>query len=106
MECDDLYKANNDDIKRLFEITKGRFTKNKYKCTLKDVVEMLKQAGFTGPEHEKNGTIAFSLSKMTIEDEMEDFDRYDRMVHVEFIEFLSRASELMFEGNQPLVQKL
>ena len=43
---------------------------------------------------------------MTIENEMEEFEKYDKMLQVEFIEFIGRSAELIFTGNQPLVQKI
>lgn len=67
---------------------------------------MLALAGFDGAEFEKRATLAFSLSKMTIIDEMEDFDNYNKMKHVEFLEFLGRLAELTYEGEQPLHLKL
>lgn len=82
-------------------------TKNNY-ITLKDAVEILKQAGYSGPENQQIGAVAYSLSKMTIIDEMDDkeFANYNKMERVEFVEFLSRFAELFIDGNQPLVQKI
>lgn len=37
---------------------------------------------------------------------MEDFEKYNTMTKVEFHEFLGRLSELMFEGEAPLVKKI
>ena len=50
-------------------------------------------------------TIAYSQSKMTLVDEMDEFEKYNKMLHVEFYEFLGRISELLYQG-MPLEQKL
>lgn len=43
---------------------------------------------------------------MTIVDEMEDFDNYHNILKVEFLEFLGRLAELIYEGSEPLDLKL
>ena len=43
---------------------------------------------------------------MTIIDEMEDFDSYENLLFVEFIEFLGRMAEQMIKSDQQLVFKL
>lgn len=43
---------------------------------------------------------------MTIVDEMEDFDNYLHLKKIEFYEFLGRFAELLYEGDQQLVDKL
>ena len=103
LECDDLLKVNRAAIDQLYAEAKGRYTKNSSALVLKDAVELLKLAGYTGPENEKFGTIAYALSKMTIIDEMEHFGKYETMLPVEFLEFLGRVAELIFQGDQPLV---
>jgi hypothetical protein len=56
---------------------------------------------------ENQVVLAFSLSKMTIADEMEDFDKYNRMVLVEFYEFVGRWAYLIFkQSNLPFPKKL
>lgn len=50
---------------------------------------------------------AYSFSKMTIENEMGDFQKYTSMKLVEFYEFLSRWAQYTFkEIQQPLPIKL
>ena len=77
LECDDMIKANKAAIDQLYEAAKGKYTKNTSALALKDAVELLKLAGYKGPENEKFGTIAYALSKMTIIDEMEHFGKYE-----------------------------
>ena len=55
--------------------------------------------------------MAYSLSKMYIPDEMEDFDRYNDLKMVEFYEFLGRLAHLLFPAETygegfPLVKKI
>ena len=65
---------------------------------MSDVLTMMQQAGFTGPAHDENVAIAYALSKMTIIDEMEQFDNYQDLLKVEFIELLGRLAERIYEG--------
>lgn len=50
--------------------------------------------------------MAYSLSKMTIIDEMEEYDNYFNLTVAEFHEFLGRLAELIYEVDTPLVEKL
>ena len=36
---------------------------------------------------------------MLIVDDMKDFNNYENMLKIEFIEFLGRMAELIYEGN-------
>lgn len=107
LEVDDLFKANKRALDALYRFTKtGGHTKDAKVLSSDDAVKMVALAGFDGAEHEKRVTLAYSLSKMTIIDEMGDFDNYNKMKHVEFLEFLGRLAELNYDGEQPLVVKL
>ena len=57
---------------------------------------------------EKAVALAYSLSKMTIRDEMAQFELYNKMSLVEFYEFLGRLAFLVFrhEKMSPLAKKL
>ena len=58
-------------------------------------------------ESEKYLAAAYSLSKMTLSDEMGEFDKYDKMLHCEFYEFLGRWSYLVFKDRkEPLDVKI
>lgn len=50
---------------------------------------------------------AYSMSKMTIVNEMEDFEKYNQMKKGEFYEFLARLSDALYrDSDLPLVKKL
>ena len=64
---------------------------------------LLDIAGYKGVNNTDNIGLAYSLSKMTIIDEMEEFDNYNNLKKVELYEFLGRFAELTYEGDLPLV---
>ena len=69
---------------------------------MSDVIDLIDEAGWSGTDFEKVTANAFSLSKMTIVDEMEDFDKYNNMKKCEFYEFLGRMAHYLFqEGDTP-----
>ena len=108
LEIDDLYKANKKGMDALYKFTKtGPHSKDFGALTMTDVCKMLNLAGYVGVETEKIASCAYSLSKMTIVDDMEDFDDYNHLKKVEFYEFLGRVAELMQPGEErPLISKL
>ena len=55
---------------------------------------------------EKLAQISYSLSKMTIVDEMEGFENYNLMIMAEFHEFLGRLAHLVFPEQPSLLLKL
>ena len=74
---------------------------------MSDCCKVLYLAGYVGVEMEKIASSAYSLSKMTIVDDMEDFDDYNHLKKVEFYEFLGRFAELQSPGEErSLVSKL
>jgi hypothetical protein len=71
-------KANRSGIEVLYQATKRmEHTKDLKHLTMHDACEVLALAGFDGSEYEKIVACAYSLSKMTIIDEMEHFDKYN-----------------------------
>ena len=92
----------------------GPHTKDWKNLTIMDAVWIIKNAGagWETDEYIKMTGLCYSLSKMTIIDDMEDFDNYDNMLKVEFLEFLGRLAELIYpnpqpdEEDAPLVDKL
>lgn len=48
---------------------------------------------------------SYSLSKMTIPDEMKEFERYNKMAIVEFYEFLARWATLIYPSSLHLLLK-
>lgn len=107
LECDDLLKANKAGIEALYRFTKtGPHSSNPLILNMDDACALIHQAGYSSPAHERIAATAYALSKMTIIDEMEDFEDYHNLKRVEFIEFLARAAEMLFTAHQPLVFKL
>lgn len=107
LEVDDLFKANREGIDIIYDFARtGHETADIINLTMEDCIDMMKLAGYEGPANERIACTAFSLSMMTIVDEMEDFDSYINLRKVEFLEFLGRVAELLFPGPQMLVDKL
>ena len=79
---------------------------------MEDAVDLLDGAGFSGTDAENKTSIAYSLSKNFIVDEMEDFDSYNMLRRGEFHEFIGRLAYLFYtkgddaESKQPLVKKI
>ena len=92
----------------------GSHTKDWKSLTIMDAVYIIKNAGagWEAEEYIRMTGLCYSLSKMTIIDDMEDFDNYDRMLKCEFYEFLGRLAELLYpnprpdEEDAPLFEKL
>ena len=112
LEVDDLFKANQAGIAALYKFTKNGNPSKESKgkewnqLTMEDACFLIESAGFSGQEHEKNVGLAYALSKITIIDDMEDFEKYNNMRKVEFYEFLGRIAELLFPGELPLSKKI
>ena len=100
LEVDDLFKANESTIRRLY----GQYCKKVIGKTpslsKNDVVRMIKDAEIKLTEDQT--TIAYAYSKATLEDEMSSYDMYNEMPLHEFYEFLGRAAALLVPGNGPL----
>ena len=72
-----------------------------------DLINLMGMIELTGTEMEKKTALAFGLSKMSLIDEMVEFDNYNNMKKVEFYEFIGRMSELLYPGEYtPLVKKI
>ena len=88
----------------------GPHTKDIKNLMMSDAVYLMNNAGWDGEENNRVIGICYSLSKMTIIDDMEDFDNYENMLLVEFYEFLGRFAELIYENEEgdeiPLYKKL
>ena len=107
LDVDDLFKANRANMDKLYKLGKtGDHTKDLNAFELADAIFLLEMSGYRGVNNLDNIGLAYSLSKMTIINEMEDFDSYNNLKKVEFYEFLGRFAELSYEGDIPLVQKL
>jgi len=120
LEVDDLLKANLPAIDALFKKFATNGTAKAKTLHKDDVIRMWAAAFHQRPRDfgqpslttqvlankDKLAVVAYSLSKMTIQDEMRDFDNYNRMLPVEFYEFLGRFAHLVFTESLPLTKKL
>lgn len=59
---------------------------------------MIRAANYLGQANEKFSAVAYSLSKMMIVDNDAEFDKFENLLPVEFLEFLGRLAELIYEG--------
>lgn len=111
LEVDDLFKANKSGMDQLIQISKS-FNRETVHCSLEDAVDLVDGAGFSGTDAENKTSIAYSLSKSFIVDEMEDFDSYNMLKRGEFHEFIGRLAYLLYtkgddaESKLPLVKKI
>ena len=107
LEVDDLFKANEAGVAALYLFAKqGSHTKEWHALTMDDACFIIEAAGFPGQELQGLVGVAYALSKITIIDDMEDFDNYNSLKKVEFYEFIGRISELLFPGDLPLFRKI
>ena len=106
LEINDLITLNKKNVDRLYQWCssgpKSSFSKNVH---LKDTIGLFAEADYRGSEMEKRIAVCYSLSKMTIVDEMEHFDRYLHLKRPEFYEFLCRMAQLMI-STDILVKKV
>ena len=63
---------------------------------MEDVVNMISEIDLKGTSNENKASIAYSLSKQTIIDEMEEFDKYNILKRTEFLEFIGRLAFLIY----------
>lgn len=64
-----------------------------------DTLDMLAQCGYSNTQNIDDASLAYSLSKMLVIDEMDDFEKYNDLKFCEFFEFLARFAELTYEGS-------
>ena len=83
-------------------------TKDRSAVTQDDCINMFSKIGIEGSGPTLQIGLTYSLSKMTIVDEMEDNDRYNKMKKCEFNEFLCRMAWLIYneDEDQPLIRRL
>ena len=68
-----------------------------------DVISLCEMIELRGVENEKRAGKAYGLAKMSICDEMEEFDNYQIMKKVEFIEWIGRMAELVYPGVETML---
>ena len=104
LEVDDLLKANKAGIDALYKkFASSGLGKLKF-LTKDDAIKIFHEASFMEPKIFGGGvggewlvTKSYSLSRMTLEDEMGEFENYPRMQMCEFYEFLGRWAFLLFK---------
>jgi len=106
LEVNDILKANDVGLQFLHKAYSTKKMKTgKFVLTPDDVLNMIEVASnqdIAGincqvlAKKSDDVVLAYSLSKMTIIDEMEGFERYTQMQLVEFYEFIGRLSYLIF----------
>jgi len=88
LEVDDLLKANQRLLKKLYQSV---FSGLKKTFTLDDAKQMIVEKSGLGLT-EKQVTLAFSYSKLIVIDEIEDAAKMDKLNFTEFLEFIARIA--------------
>ena len=78
---------------------------------MSDACQMVADIGYQGLDNEKKASVAYSLSKNFIIDEMEDFEEYQNLTKGEFYELIGRLAHFLFPAeeygdNYPLIRKI
>ena len=100
-----MFKINAKGVEALYKFAmSGPHTKDIKILTIMDCVYIVKNAGagWESDEYVRMTGLSYSLSKMTIIDDMEDFDNYNKMLKVEFYEFLGRLAEQIYKRDENL----
>lgn len=104
LDVDDMLNANYQNIQAVFRqfCTRGTLVAKSF--SLENALDLVHLLNQTFPKSFKyiadvnqKVTLAYSLSKMTIENEAQEFHKYHSMELVEFMEFLGRLSQLLFD---------
>jgi len=108
LDCDDLFKANKHFLEKIYTwLKKGSKSKDHSCVCMMDCINLMGMIGISGTDNEKKAALAFGLSKMSVVDEMAEFDNYNHMKKVEMYEFFGRMSELFYPGEYtPLNKKI
>jgi len=102
LPINDILEMNEENIKAVYNKLKLPSTAKMIK--IKRVEDLLSKIDprFTKVDFLK----AWSFSKMSVLDEMEQWDAYNNMMLVEFMEFLPRYADFFVEKNEELPEKL
>lgn len=92
LEVNDVFEANYNQIQTLF--VKYREKSGRW-LAIDGLNRMLLKAQIEIPD--KDLRQLFAYSKMSVLDEMENNDSFDRMVFVEFLECLARTSDFVYQ---------
>jgi hypothetical protein len=111
---DDLLKANKKGIEALYAKYSSAGKLNAMFMCLDDIYRILEQVQTADsrvfpPNTTSEQTVitAYSLSKMTLGDEMLEFENYHKVEKVEFFEFIGRWAYLLWKGeSSPLEEKI
>eukprot|EP00347_Sterkiella_histriomuscorum_P016550 403352766 len=94
LDVDDVFKVNSAAIRRLFNMSQTQSVLKRY-WNMQDCVYLICNncPFFNIPEN--NVKLAYAFSKMTVVDEESESHKYQRMVYVEFLEFIGRIAYLV-----------
>mmetsp|Transcript_12818 Transcript_12818/g.12735 ORF Transcript_12818/g.12735 Transcript_12818/m.12735 type:complete len:171 (+) Transcript_12818:988-1500(+) len=102
LPIDDLFRANIEPLKKIY---------NMYAKGLKrhlDLDDCIAICANLGNVSQLQITEAYSFSKITIIDEMNHKERYDKMLLVEFLDFICRIADFKYreENNITFLEKV
>lgn len=104
LEVDDLLKANRAGIEKLYKVFSTNGTGKSRFFSKDDGIKMVGKANV--PLADERNVIAYALSKHTLENEMDDFHKYNQMLLTEFYEYIGRLAQLLYPENIPLASKI
>ena len=104
LDVDDMLNANFQNLQTVFRQFCTRGTSISKSFSLENALDLVHLLNQSFPKSFKyiadvnqKVTLAYSLSKMTIENEAQEFHKYHAMELVEFMEFLGRLAQLLFD---------
>lgn len=110
LEVDDVIRANRVGIDLLVKQYATGGNKVQKSLTKDDVLRLHQDCVLLHAQlfnSERAAVMAYCLSKMTLTDEMQEFDKYQLMQVVEFYEFLGRWAYLLYKNpKEPLAKKI
>jgi hypothetical protein len=106
-EVNDVLFANEQNLKKVYDT--GIKFKAQKRLHRKECIEIFTVEADVDIG-EREATIAFALSKMTVPDENGEMFKYDDIQFVEFLEMVGRAADLKFKDSEqeelPLHKKI
>ncbi|CAI2359328.1 unnamed protein product [Moneuplotes crassus] len=97
VQLDDLYQANLEHIRRIFKLIKHE--KFPY-CTLSSLTDFCHKLDLSLSKRKID--LSFSLCKMTVVNEMEESAKLEQLLFPEFLEFIARLGQQVFEKNETM----
>ena len=95
LEISDLYKSNKSSMEKLYKYY--FITKKNKTFYLQDAEELLCKANLSLlPEHIEQ---CWGMSKMAVENDITQREKYQHVTYVEFLEFFARISEMVYKDS-------